>query len=432
MPQITSLSYDPNDKMINELAADERHERCEMIDHYWMYYEGHHPRPLKVSEGQPDDNIILNLCGKVVDKTAEFLLKDMPEITIPDVDSDSETQQTLLAWLDFNDFEEFLADMAQSGFIAGHTFARLYMDGDEVRFALLDPRHVVAFWLRGMVKKAAWYSLQWDDRRQDIVPNNMVEMEGDGWQIIEYRLKETNGESKWVEDSRDDWPYPFAPIVDWKNKRAAFKYYGDSDLKHCHLNNTVNFLASNTSRIIKFHAHPKTIIAGGTLPEETRVDGIYEIDEDAEVYNLELKGDLSSSMQMLDKIEAAFYSQARVVDLSNIKDKLGQITNFGVRMMFSDMLAHLQQKQSLYGKGLAELIRRGMAVMGIEIALPVIGWVDPLPENRKELVDTAQVEKNIGTASTQTLAEDLGRDWAVEEPRIQEEQASALAVAFNG
>ena len=162
---------------------------------------------------------------------------------------------------------------------------------------------------------------------------------------------------------------------------------------------------------------------------------IIEIGENDDLYIVEPAADLVSSMTLLEKLQNMFFTQAKVIDLATIQDKLGQITNFGVKMMFSDMLADLRQKQGLYGTGLAWLVWYGMVIQGVNIPLPVVAWPDPLPENMLEKAQIAQIEKNIGTASTQTLSEELGHDWATEEERLAadaEQSASALDRVMQG
>jgi len=456
MPKLLKTLYDVSDKDANNAADQERKERTAMIDRYWSYYWGNHPKPLKIEAGM-DDNVILNLCQMVIDKKVAFLLPDDLKITLPMSDdapnesADDPTVELIEAWLDNNNFPQFAVDMAISGMIAGHNFVKLYIADDGLYFSLLDPRQVVVFWRRGLSLEPAWYNIQWSEGdtnyRQDIVPTWMFtpqegdDIQADQWIIIDYEL---NKGGKWEELARDVWAYPFPPVVDWKNKFKPFAYYGESDLTHYALNDAVNYLASNTNKIIRFHASPRTVLKGfAKMPRDPMTgdhtpynpNQIIEIGENDDLYIVEPAADLVSSMTLLEKLQNMFFTQAKVIDLATIQDKLGQITNFGVKMMFSDMLADLRQKQGLYGTGLAWLVWYGMVIQEVNIPLPVIQWPDPLPENMLEKAQIAQIEKNIGTASTQTLSEELGHDWATEEERLAvdaEQSASALDRVMQG
>lgn len=461
MPKLLKRTYDVNDKDTNNAADKERKERQETIERLWNYYWGDHPKPLRIEAGM-DDNVVLNLCGMAIDKKVAFLLPDDITFLLPQPETETDTpiqpdnaddptHEYIELWLDENNYPQFLVDMAISGMIAGHTFVKLYYGPEnQVYFSLLDPTQVIVFWQRGLSLEAAWYNIQWMDGdtnyRQDIVPSWMfTAQEGDDtsanqWVIIDYMMDKGG---KWIEQARDVWSFEFPPIVDWKNKYKPFAYYGASDISHYGLNDAVNFLASNTNKIIRFHASPRVVAKDVVMPRDPMTgeqvpynpNDIIEIGPNGEMYLLEPAADLVSSMTLLEKLQNMFFTQAKVIDLATIQDKLGQITNFGVRMMFADTLADLRQKQQLYGDGLAWLIVYGMAAQNVAIPLPVLQWPDPLPENMLEKAQIAQIEKNIGTASTQTLSEEMGHDWATEEERLAadaEQSATALDRVMQG
>jgi len=131
-----------------------------------------------------------------------------------------------------------------------------------------------------------------------------------------------------------------------------------------------------------------------------------------------MRGDLASSMQMLDRLRSAFFTQMRTVDWSAQKDKVGQLTNFGLRVLFDDMMELTEMKRRVYGQGLAEISRRAVIMMGFEAPeSPFLEWPDPLPQARMELVQAAQMEQQLGFTSNRTLATDLGRDFDEEVER---------------
>lgn len=445
MPGINP-KYDVNDKAVNEAGDNERVDRAAMINSAWAYYAGRHVKPLKIENGKRDDNVIMNLCGRALDKSVEFL--GVPRsIEVPGgvqrepvsgqlVEQRSPDQEQLDFFWQENEIDTFVPDLALSGAISGHSFVRLFVideDMDAPMAALIDPRMMTVFWDASNVKRMLFYRLQWmlgdETRRQDIVPNRLANVDGgDGWQIIEY--VQNRGGTKWIEVARDKWEYSFSPIVEIKNKRMPHQYYGVSDLVVAGLNDSVNFVASNTARIIRFHAHPKTVAIGidADQVEPTAIDSFWAIPvEGASIQNIEMQSDLQSSMKMLETLKAEFFASMRVVDVASIKDKLGQVTNFGVRMIFSDMMEMIDDKRRNYGAGLAEISRRGLAMMGATLIQqrPVVHWADPLPVNRLEQLQAAQIEKALGTVSEQMLADDLGRDYDMVVEQKAEETANA-------
>jgi hypothetical protein len=473
MPAIPAI-YNPDNQAINQLADDERTRRNGLIDAYWRYYEGRHRRWLRQRPGDPDFNITLNLCGQAINKLVDFVAPTAPTLTLrggiqrtvaPDgslVEQRSPEQQALDRFWDVSDLDVDFTDVLISGFVTGHTFLRLIIREDNnVEVRLLDPRHVTVFWNVANVRQRLWYRLYWmqatnEERRQDIVPTallvasgrvpreqieNMSEEELNSflasWSVLEYAKPSTG---KWEVVASDMWPYPFPPIVDWKNAHRPHEYYGLSDLAHADLNDAINLVASNIAKIIFHHAGPQTVIVGGTLGQaggertvDTGPSTVLEFeDPDTKVYNLEMTSDLAASLNMMQVLRETFFSQMRVFDSSAHKDKLARVTNFGVRMLHNDMIGMMRSKRHLIGRGLAETARRALFIQGFEVERDQIqvNWDDPIPQNRVELVGALLQEQQIGGTSIQTLLEDLGRDPTVEHSRRKiEERVATDAVA---
>lgn len=455
MPAVEAKYQKPVESSMGDPASQEFRARKDEIDLYWKYYDGDQKLPLKIKKGQ-DENIILNHCGEAIDDLVDFFGDEPPTIQLPGgfdrqkqadgtlVETRSDEQVMLDEFWDDNDIEEFIINLGLSGFVSGHNYVRqlVFDDGAEryVRNALIDPRTIQVFWSENNYNAPLWYRLSWNNgdeaRRQDIVPVNLpgvsdvvmgVDPEAK-WLVIEYVQKKGSPNFEIADDGNaiDAWGYDFPPILDWKNGYAPYQYYGKSDLKSAvKLNDAINFVASNTGKIIKFHASPKTVITGTEGHEfvEAAPDSVYTMEaKDAKVTNLEMQSDLSSSMNYQDKLEASFFTKMGVVSMSNTKDKLGPMTNFTVRMVFLKTIKRTQRKQTTYGKAIAELSRRALVLMGVEDAvLPTVTWSDPLPVNRLELLTAAEKEQSIGTVSKQTLSEELGRDYTTEQVQIAEE-----------
>ena len=467
MPGVLPV-YDINNKSANEAGDTERKARLALINERWAYYNnGFVNLPLKVRPGKLNDNVILNLTAQAVDQEVAFFAPKPPTFVVPggmerEPGADgrlevvlSPEQEAVNNFLKANEFDEQINDIGLSGFVTGHNFIRLYApdNNDAIsadnppRMTLLDPRLVTAFWDISDIRRVLWYRLTWEMpsgdgktvyRRQDIVPSWLLPTENTEaeeaesvdeaasevtWFIIEYQSK-TN--LQWVEVGRDEWEYTFPPIVQWKNAYAPHEFYGRSDLRHTAISDAVNFIASNTARIIRYHAHPRTIIKGldGQGLKETSVDGMWEIGESGEVFNLEMQSDLGSSLSYLDMLRKTFFTQMRVLDIASTKDTVGQLTNFGVQMLYKDMLDNISTKRSAYGSGLAEACRRVLEMMGfIGAPKPEDKWAEPLPTNKLEVVTALEKESALGLVSTQTMQEDLGRDPITEAERMDDEKA---------
>lgn len=415
MPAITQFPEQP--KEVENALIDERKARARLIEAEWAYYYGEHKPQLKIREGQPDDNVILNVCGKLVDQAVNMLFGQGVVLELDEL-NETPQEQMLHNILDANRREMLLFDIALNGCVTGHPAVKIVpREGQLPRIVNLNPSILTVFWDVGDLERVLGYVLSWNaDARQDIV------RDGETWLIRDW-TKNRRRDWELIDENRWEWPWP--PILDWKNRPNPNRYYGRSDLTHADLNDRINFVASNTNRIIKYHAHPKTIGTGMEAQDvkETAVDGFWTVSNpDASVDNLEMRGDLGSSMAFLDLLRGQFYAEGGGVDLSSMKDKVGQLTNFGLRVLFKDATDKLERKRLLYGEALVELSRRLLEVAGMgPDNVPILHWPDPLPENQLENVQSLAQEDALGVVSKQTMAADLGRDWELELERMQAE-----------
>ena len=475
MPKLAKAVYDPNDQKswmeTAKLGDDERVAREKVIDEAWAYFYGNHRLPLKTPPTGPNYNVILNFCGQALDALVAFL--GTPDLQVeggvarePNADGLLTTLKTpqqvaLEALWEANELELLIVDLLLSGMVSGHTFLKLIpqidIDGAiiGVRIELLDPRHVTVYW--SSHRQVLFYRLKWqvdadETRTQDIVPAWLLTPSATddpapdadapttaptGWRILEWSQKSSR-EKVLVGD--DVWAYPFPPVTDWKNAPKPFDYYGRSDLAPATLrkNDAANLVASDTQKIIFHHAGPTTIVTGGRLPDdwESAPDrAIDDLPADAKVYNLEMAGDLSSSMNFLNVLRGAFFEGVKVVDRASIKDKLGDLTNFAVRMLYGSQQDSAAQKHTLYGRGLALASERALIVSGVSgEASPDVKvlckWADLLPQDRAEIVRAVAIEDDMGFVSEQTMTEELGHDPVIEaEQRAEEGERAQTSVA---
>jgi hypothetical protein len=431
--------YAVNDKKINDSGDNERAERNKMIERAWNYYHGKHDDAL-ASDGDTKQ-IILNLERQAIDRVTDMI--GMP-MMYTSQEGDQALEDLLQAIVELSDFEELVPDVLTAGQIEGHAFLRIIPPANGVispqnppMLGHLPAKYVTTYWdmgLFGMQQAALWYRLQWEDdvkRRQDIVPGILLpdDVRGgvadDQWVIIEYEYTNRAG-GGWVEVARDVWGFPFAPIVDVKNARKPHSYYGQSEVEDTRLQDALNFIATNTGKIIKAHAHPMGFAKGFQPPQETKIGGVYYIpDPEGDFKLVEMQGDLQSSMNFLAMLRQAFFSEARVTDPAVIKDKIGAATNFTMRMMYSDMIDQVQDKRKRYGRLLSEALRRVLFMMGIDVEVQA-KWGDLLPVNQLELVQRLQVEDALGITSKQMMAEELGRDYEMVVEQKQEESVTDI------
>ncbi|MFQ5433980.1 MAG: phage portal protein, partial [Anaerolineae bacterium] len=359
MPAIDS--YPQTFDEVDEANREERRKRSEYITATWQYYRGEHRKPLTVKTGQPDDNVILNLSKKLVDTAVAMLFGREVKFEL-DQTGETEAEQYLNGVWQANRKRLLLNDIALNGYVTGHPVVRLAPQPEGApRVINLNPDSLSVFWRADDIATVLFYSLRWsDDRRQDIV------REDEGWRILD--LERERGRD-WTVANRQMWEYPWPPILDWKNLPNPNMYYGLSDLEHADLNDAINFVASNILRILRYHAHPKTIGTGAraTDLQETAVDSFWTFpNPEAKIFNLEMQSDLGSSLEYLKLMRTAFFSLGAGVDMSHIMSSLREVTNFSIKVLYKDAVDRLKLKRALYGEALVELNRRILELGGFQ------------------------------------------------------------------
>lgn len=424
MPELSA--YPDKPQGLIELSEHERTGRANEIAAAWRYYDGDMKKPLKVKAGQPDDNLIVNIVAKMIDQAVELLFGAMPAFQLDDEDGRSQAELALDALWRANRGPIFLNMLGTSGAIAGHCFVKVLPTGDPVRpvrFVSLKPEQVTVFWAADDLELVQCYMIYWTQGNTEYREDHINL--GTSWQIVNM-MRENSRD--WTQTADQLWPYPWSQIVDWQNLPAARGYYGASDLRNPALNDGYNFLASNTQRIIRYHAHPRTIGTGFRAGEmsDTSVEAFWTISNpDAKVSNLEMQSDLGSSIAFAQGVHAQFWSEHRGFDMTSIKDRIGQLTNFGLRVLMADALNKASTKRELYGEGLQAINRHALELLGYgPDNISQIAWGSMLPENRIEETQVQQMLLGMGVTSKATAAAALGLDWEQEQQRVEDESES--------
>jgi hypothetical protein len=447
----------------NDNAGEtERLERERTINRLLDYYMGDHDPVLKTRPGERDDNIIVNITGQAVDDTLDFVGtptrfempgEDSTVVQGDDLVTVASDVQTALDTL-YEAHRGVVRDIVMSLLVAGHAYVKTYVDENGPQFDAIDPRFVTVFTDIADPRKVVFYRQQWkvsdtDTLRQDIIPVNRLDQTAvDLLASAPERVRLGNGEvthviaeflmtrmGAWQLMRVDEWGYSVPPMIDRPINRKAFGYYGLSPFHFApESNDAYNFVVSNIGRIIKFHAHPRTIVKGVTKDQfqATAVDAVWTIPATGDIYNVEMQSDLASSMNFATALRGVFFTRARVVDSAGLGDKVGQLTNFGLRMLYNQMIDMSDTIRKIVGRLFGNALAGVLLMRGFAVAdLPEAVWDDPLPMNRLETLQAAQIEAALGTVSKQTLADDLGRDYEHEQENMREEKQTSIEALAN-
>lgn len=404
------------------------------------YYRGNQRRPLRVKVGQADDNTLVNFCALVVNRGVSFLIGDNLTFDLPGDDTTTEQEYIDATW-HANKKEILLYKAALRAGKFGTGYFKIMPDAVEykgvkyARLISLDPRLIRIICAPDDMDNTTAYDMRWMEEREN-EQGRMSEI-----YVREYTVSQTNGDGdktwivqnmtskdgvRWDKVDETPWPYDFPPIIDWQNLPREDMRYGDSDLEDIiAIQDAYNEGVSNIRRILRYHAHPKTWARGLGQPA-TASWGADEMvtatGDNAMIANLEMQSDLSSSSAFALAIRQTLFDIARTVDLSSMADKVGALTNFGLRVLYTDMLAKRNTKRAHLGEALVELNRRLLIIGNLNGDEPgEVVWPETMPQNKLELIQAVKEELAAGVVSKQTAAGELGRDWDEEQERIKSE-----------
>lgn len=475
---------------LEQLYETELRARQKAHREAWALYDGDHPKHLKPDGSGTDDNITINMVELLVDKGVSALVGtndqgDIEGVTLDIVDEPGEPgydgpadplvaglrsetprapnpAQVALdrAW-ETNKRDVLLHNAVLNGGVCGHVFLKILPDGardprtgakNQPRLVNLNPDIVSVFWDESDFERVLWYRIEYGPergrKRQDIVRNvDEAGEDADGWTIHNYT--QSAQRAGWVRVGEPAaWEYEWPPIVDWQNLPNPNSYYGRNDIRQDGaVNASLNFLLSNTQRIIKHHAHPKTIIIGARVDEIKPVAGADRLwaipNENAKALNLEMQSDLASSMDLVKMLRRFFFDAGREVDPSSVHDRLGDLTNFALRVLYTDTLAKGGSKRLLAGEGLRDLCRRLLDLLGFGYAHPItVTWPKAIPTDAQADAQALSIDRQHGL-SRETYLEKRGympqqelerremeRQEQIEDARVQ--QQGTMADALEG
>jgi hypothetical protein len=255
----------------------------------------------------------------------------------------------------------------------------------------------------------------------------------DAWVVEYYRLARG---AKWELERAESWPYAFPPVQHVKNLPKLRCIYGKSDVESAIMSqDKINLVASNIGKIIRYHAHPRTIGLGVDASQIKTVgvgtDQMYTTTArpgDAQIFNLEMQSDLASSRQYWSDLQRTLYAASRTVDTASIADKVGQLTNFGLRVLYQDALAKNDTKRALYGDFLTAMAGNLLELAGLKVVPVAIVWPDAMVSNEVEKAQMVREDFAAGLISKRTALSLRGYDPEEELPIIEEEKAAAQNV----
>jgi hypothetical protein len=416
-----------NTSMVDALSPHSKahRERATLMARLWNYYRGRHAKPLVVKPGQADDNVTLNFSRRVVDKGLAFLFGPGVEFEMDGSDAQTPAEEHLgQVWGTSEQRRRTLLDLGLNGAIAGTAFLRIYPAAQPdalPRLAVIDSALMDVVANVDDLDDVRAYMMLW--RAGALWKRHRVDLQENGqWLISEEEMERSN---QWRLVNETAWEWTFPPVFMCQNLPHPNDVWGISDLEEADINDAINWTASNINRILRFHAHPKTI-GLGFRPDKlqnTAIDQFWSVDEkDAKVFNLEMQSDLASAYQMLQALKETYAKVSGVPSLDPDKINVGQLSGFALRILYGDLLEKTNVKRVTYGALLADVNAALLALGGYGEGLRVnCVWGDPLPVSTAEEVQGLTADRANGL-SLETYLERRGYDAERELARIAEEK----------
>ena len=417
-----------------ELLGQDEQSRVEVIRKRWEAYYGKMPAVLKVRPGQIDDNVRLNYARMIVDKGVSFLFGQEVDFEI-DETAETSAEEWLDAVWQANRKMSLLQSAALIGGVTGHTFLKIIPNEPYPRLVPIDSETMTVNLAPDDYQTILSYQISYTSQdpktKKPIGVRQIIERDGQRWKITD-QVGDTE-RLIWSTVNETVWPYDFSPIVDCQNLPAPGEFWGCSDLEDDVLEiiRAINFIASNTARIIRFHAHPKTW-GKGFAAKDLRI-GVDETiilpGDNAELRNLEMQSDLASSLAYLDHLRQALHEISRVPEVATGNlDRAGSLSGVALQILYQPLLEKTGTKRLLYGDMLVELNRRLLAIGGFgEDNNTFIHWQELIPSDPLQERQAALIDQQLGV-SRDTILQKLGYDPNLE---LQKNQVSSDQLGEN-
>ena len=403
---IPSALKGPTSEPISPLSKDHK-ARARLFELLWTYYRGAHRKGLKVKPGDVDDNVTINLSKKAVNFGIGFLFGKPVTFEVDGDDTRSKQEQYLDSiWGEEADEkfqkENFLEGVAQNGGVCGTAFIRIYPaeEGGKPRIVNINPTIVDIISDPDDLDLVEEYRLLW---KGDEWKRHRMINKGGSWEIVEEIWV---SENKWTSsDEPTVWDFSWAPLFHCQNLVLANSLWGISDLEDADLNDAINFAASNINRVLRFHAHPKTMGTGfaASQLQTTAVDQFWTTESaDAKVFNLEMQSDLGSSRAFKADLEESFHQLTNIPRLDPQSVNLGALSGFALKILYGPLLTMTERKRRTYGGLLKQVNHALLALNKMEVTKIKNVWLNPLPIARLERAEEAATL--IGTGANREEA----------------------------
>ena len=421
--------------------------RLALMNRQVRAYWGDAPQPLLTLPGSPNDNVNSNKARYVVDKGAQAILGNVPRFDEliegrTDPTSTTPAEQVLMDLWAQPKMQAFAMNLATMGGVTGDVFLKVLEPagpGRPPRVNLIDTANIAAYTDAEDCEQVNEFCIIWQAfdherrrlnlRKQEVIRQATFPDGSERWTLQDFILMPPG--SKWQPMTAPIlWGHPWSPILHCQNLPAPCSYYGRADLTPDVLDLVAarSGILSHLKRIIRIHAHPKTIASGvNDLNIEAGVDGLILLQSpDAKMYNLEMASDLSSSLATLAKIDDDLYALTAIPPITTGKvETAGELSGLALQILYGPLVAQTNVKRATYGGLIQELNSRLLELSGVPVPPMTTTWQEFVPVSEPERLAGAQSKIAIGVSKATVLTE-LGYDAEDELTKSGKEHEQAM------
>jgi hypothetical protein len=426
-------------------------------------------RQLVTEPGKTDDNVPVNVIKPIVNAGAEFLFGDpgFPTIEIPteadgeDTDKQSDPEKWLAECFRLNRHRGLFLEAATNGMLMGTPFLRITTNRpfpntrkvgkgrDFPRLTSWDPMTVSMVWDPLDIEDITayvWSAIDGDVRRQD---NATPAMPGYLWQFVFRNERGTwtirnaksyvgrNFDAPVADQDDIEWPYPWPPVLHWKNLPSPNQAYGEPDVDESliQMQRALAFSLSKRQRVDRLNAHPK-VVTKGVSDRLNPEDPVWEVDEESDVQLLSPTWNSESAQNTGNDIYAHILEQTSTPSILLGRPDREHITSGTAQLVrMHPIIRKTGARRIMVEPALVELCRRLLELGGYGPDIIVnVTWPELIPADPLTKRSIAKMDYDLGVKA-EVLTQKLGyklSDLDPEGPPKQQAPAPGMPGGMPG
>jgi hypothetical protein len=230
------------------------------------------------------------------------------------------------------------------------------------------------------------------------------------------------------------WPYEFPPIFSCQNLPKPNDFWGTPDLTPdlIGINEDLNLVQSNISRILKFYGHPILYATGtGEGMIDIKPGKIIRLPlSESKIQSVPIVSEIAGALAFAETLRSDMDEQSHVpgVATGRIKDlPRGNLSGIALELLFMPIIKKTDKKRCTYGGTIIDVSKALLALNHMNPDINItLAWQNPLPSDDLQALQAAVLKKQLGISDA-TIQREIGYDPDEEMELSQTEDAQKVA-----